>query len=86
MILKHTSCSKLSKKSLRIQVFESLEAYAMGMSVSSLHRESTNSLIQAWVPVLKARCPVSYFVVSVCVGVCSGLIGQFLSVASCTHV
>ena len=57
--------------------------YAMGVSVSSLHRESTNSLIQAWVPVLKARCPVSYFVVSVCVG---GLIGQFLSVASCTHV
>ena len=40
--------SKLSKKP-RIQAFESLEAfkmyYAIGASVSSLHRESTDSLI-----------------------------------------
>ena len=45
----HSRSTVSYPKSLRIQVFESLEAfkmyYAIGVSVSSLHRESTDSLI-----------------------------------------
>ena len=51
----HSRNTASSSRSLSIQVFESLETlkmyYAIGVSMSSLHRESTDSLIisiQSW--------------------------------------